>query len=436
MFDLKWIRENPDVFDAARARRGLAPLAGRVLALDARNRKQLTNLQAMQERRNSVSRAIGAAIQSGKPDEAQVLKSEVAKLKAKMQEIEDFNRDLAAELNEILAAEPNLLDETVPEGADESCNQELRRVGTLPEFAFPAREHFELGEALGLMDFEGAARMSGARFVILKGPLARMERALAQFMLDMHTGEFGYIEVSPPLLVRDTALFGTGQLPKFGAEQFCTTSDHWLIPTAEVPLTNLVKDQILAEEALPVRVTAYTSCFRSEAGAAGKDTHGMMRHHQFYKVELVSIVHPEQSAEEHNRMTSCAEAVLQRLELPYRVVTLCSGDTGFSATKTYDIEVWLPGQNAYREISSCSNCGDFQARRMGARFRSRDGRTPRFVHTLNGSGVATGRALIAVIENYQRADGSILVPEVLRPYMGGIDVIGAGALHGQIQSST
>ncbi len=425
MFDLKWIRENPDAFDAARARRRLKPLAGGVLALDARNRAQVTDLQAMQERRNVASKAIGAAMQSGMSYEAGAPKLEVAELKAKMQAAEDASRALAAELDDMLAAEPNLLDETVPDGADEDANQELRRIGTPPEFDFPAKEHFELGEALGLMDFEGAARMSGARFVVLKGALARLERALAQFMLDVHTGEFGYTEISPPLLVRDQALFGTGQLPKFAEDQFRTTSDHWLIPTAEVPLTNLVREQILDQDELPKRMTDFTACFRSEAGAAGKDTRGMIRHHQFYKVELVSIAHPDQSAEEHERMTRCAEAVLQRLELPYRVVILCSGETGFAAAKTYDIEVWLPGQNTYREISSCSNCGDFQARRMGARFRPAGEKGARFVHTLNGSGVATGRTLIAVMENFQRADGSISVPDVLRPYMGGIEVIGA-----------
>ncbi len=425
MFDLKWIREHPDAFDAGRARRGLTPLAERLLALDARHRVRLTELQAMQERRNQASKEIAAAMQGGRAGEADALKVEVAEMKGRIQSAEETGRALAAELQDLLAGEPNLLDEAVPDGDGESDNRELRRVGEVRQFDFPPRQHFELGEALGLMDFEAAARMSGSRFVVLKGALARLERALAQFMLDVHTEEFGYTEVSPPLLVRDQALFGTGQLPKFAEDQFHTTSDHWLIPTAEVPLTNLAMDQILAEDELPLRFTAFTGCFRSEAGAAGKDARGMMRHHQFYKVELVSIAHPEHSQEEHERMTGCAEAVLERLELPYRVVILCSGDTGFAAHKTYDIEVWLPGQGTYREISSCSNCGDFQARRMRARFRPAGEKAIRFVHTLNGSGVATGRALIAVMENHQGADGSIVVPAVLRPYTGGVEVIGA-----------
>ena len=311
----------------------------------------------------------------------------------------------------------------VPDGPDESANVELRRWGQPPAFEFPAREHFELGEALGLMDFERAAKLSGARFVVLTGALARLERALASFMLDLHTAEFGYTEVNPPALVRDEALFGTGQLPKFAEDQFRTTDGRWLIPTAEVPLTNLVAGEIVEEERLPLRYTAMTWCFRAEAGAAGKDTRGMIRQHQFTKVELVGITTPEQSEGEHERMTSCAEEVLRRLRLPYRVVVLSTGDMGFSARKTYDIEVWLPGQGRYREISSCSNCGDFQARRMNARTRKKGEKGTRFVHTLNGSGLAVGRTLIAVLENYQRADGSVEVPVVLRPYMGGIEVI-------------
>jgi seryl-tRNA synthetase len=346
---------------------------------------------------------------------------EVAKLKEEVPALEAKDRELAEAIDAILMALPNIPAADVPDGPDEDHNVELRKWGTPPSFDFVAKEHDALGAGLGLMDFDGAAKLSGARFVVLKGKLARLERALAQFMLDVQTEEHGYTEVSPPTLVKDGALFGTGQLPKFGEDLFKTNTGHWLIPTAEVPLTNLYGDTIIDEASLPIRMTALTPCYRSEAGAAGKDTRGMIRQHQFWKVEMVSIAHPDQSGEEHERMTKCAETVLQRLGLAYRVIVLCAGDMGFSSQKTYDIEVWLPGQNRYREISSCSNCGDFQARRMKARFKSDKGN--RLVHTLNGSGLAVGRTLVAVLENYQQADGSIVVPEVLRGYMGGLDVI-------------
>jgi seryl-tRNA synthetase len=426
MFDLKWIRENPEALDGSLTRRGAEAAAADILKLDTERRGVQTRLQELQNRRNAASKEIGKAIGEGHANEAEALKQEVGDLKAAVQEAEQAERELSATLQGFLEGLPNILGADIPDGTSEDDNAELRRVGSLPEFSFEPREHFVLGEALGMMDFESAGKLSGSRFVMLKGVFARMERALAQFMLDLQTTEFGYTEVSPPLLVRDNALYGTGQLPKFADDLFHTTGDHWLIPTAEVPLTNMVADQILDESELPIRLTAHTSCFRAEAGAAGKDTRGMLRQHQFYKVEMVSIVHPDKSDEELERMTGCAEAVLQRLELPYRVVVLCSGDTGFAAAKTNDIEVWLPGQRTYREISSCSNTLDFQARRMKARFRSAGGsKGTAHVHTLNGSGVAVGRALIAVIENYQRANGSIGVPEVLRPYMGGLEVIGA-----------
>jgi len=428
MFDLKWIRENPDALDRSLARRGAEAASAAILRLDTERRGVQTRLQEMQNRRNAASKEIGKAMGEGRANEAEALKQEVGNLKAAVQEAELAERDLSAAMKALLEELPNILDADIPDGASEDDNTELRCVGALPEFAFPPREHFDIGEALGLMDFEIAGKLSGSRFVVLKGALARMERALSQFMLDVQTTENGYTEVSPPLLVRDDALYGTGQLPKFADDLFRTTQDHWLIPTAEVPLTNMVADQILDEAELPIRLTAHTSCFRAEAGAAGKDTRGMLRQHQFYKVEMVSIVHPDKSDEELERMTGCAEAVLQRLELPYRVVLLCSGDTGFAAAKTHDIEVWLPGQGTYREISSCSNTLDFQARRMKARFRpAGDSKGVAHVHTLNGSGVAVGRALIAVIENYQREDGSIGVPEALRPYMGGLEAIAADA---------
>ena len=422
MHDLRWIRDNPEAFDRGLARRGAEPMAARILGLDAERRAAQTELQESQQRRNAASKEIGAAKQQG--GDAEALMAEVARIKDRMQALEERTRAVDSQLESMLAELPNLLAEDVPDGADESANVELRRHRDPPSLANPA-DHADLGERLGLMDFAAGARLSGARFTVLRGQLARLERALGQYMLSVHTEEFGYTEVSGPLLVRDEALFGTGQLPKFADQQFRTTRGEWLIPTAEVTLTNLVADQILDADALPIRVTALTPCFRSEAGAAGRDTRGMLRQHQFWKVELVGITRPEQSADEHERMTSAAETILQRLELPYRVVVLASGDTGFSARKTYDIEVWLPGQNAYREISSCSNCGDFQARRMKARFRRKGEKGTEFVHTLNGSGVAVGRALIAVMENYQQPDGSVAVPEVLRPFMGGVDRIGA-----------
>ncbi|MEW5727991.1 MAG: serine--tRNA ligase [Pseudomonadota bacterium] len=419
MHDLKSIRDNPQAFDDGLARRGLEPLSARVLELDSRRRAAQTRFQEMQARRNDLSKQIGILKKQGQ--DASAVMAEVAELKDKVPALEEEDKALGAEIDALLAAIPNLPAEDVPNGPDEEHNVELRRWGTPRDFDFQPLEHDALGEKLGLMDFDGAAGLSGARFVVLKGALARLERALGQFMLDVQTGEHGYTEVNPPALVKDDALFGTGQLPKFGDDLFRTGTGHWLIPTAEVPLTNLVADKILDEAALPIRMTALTPCFRSEAGAAGKDTRGMIRQHQFWKVELVSIAHPDRSDEEHERMTGCAETILQRLGLPYRTIVLCTGDMGFSARKTYDIEVWLPGQGRYREISSCSNCGDFQARRMKARFKADKGN--RLVHTLNGSGLAVGRTLIAVMENYQQPDGSIVVPEALKPYMGGIEVI-------------
>jgi seryl-tRNA synthetase len=421
MFDAKWIRDNPEAFDNGRARRNLPPLAAEIVALDARRRAAQTSWQEMQARRNELSKQIGQLKSKGQ--DASAVMAEVAALKDKMAEAEAAEQALAKELDGILASIPNLPAADVPEGHDEKSNREERVVGGKPNFAFAPKQHFEIGEALGLMSFEDAAKLSGARFVVLKGMLARLERALAQFMLDLHTGELGYTEVSPPFLVRDTALFGTGQLPKFAEDQFRTEQGLWLIPTSEVPLTNLAADEIIDETALPWRFTALTPCFRSEAGAAGKDTRGMIRQHQFLKVELVSIAHPDHSDDEHKRMTNCAEEVLKRLGLPYRVITLCTGDMGFSAQKTFDIEVWLPGQNAYREISSCSNCGEFQARRMKARCRKAGEKGTRFVHTLNGSGLAVGRTLVAILENYQQQDGSVAIPAALRPYMNGLERI-------------
>jgi seryl-tRNA synthetase len=421
MYDLKWIREHPEAFDGALARRGLAAMSAAVLELDQRRRAAQTALQELQGRRNEASKAIGIA--KGKGEGAEALIAEVAGLKTEMAETEADEKALAAELEEILTGLPNAPLADVPEGADEAANICLRTHGEPPRFNFAARQHFELGEALGQMDFETAAKLSGSRFVVVKGALARLHRALAQFMIDLHTLEHGYTEVMPPLLVRDHVLFGTGQLPKFAEDQFRTTDDFWLIPTAEVPLTNLVADSIREEAELPIRVTALTPCFRSEAGSAGKDTRGMLRQHQFEKVELVSITHPDRSDAELERMTGCAEEVLKRLGLSYRVMVLSTGDMGFSARKTHDIEVWLPGQKTYREISSCSTCGDFQARRMKARFRPAGEKGTRFLHSLNGSGVAVGRALIAVMENHQRGDGAIGIPEALRPYLGGLEVI-------------
>jgi seryl-tRNA synthetase len=421
MHDIKWIREHAGEFDRALARRAHSPVAGALIALDERRRTAIAKLETLLARRNAASKEIGQA--KAKKDEARVaaLMAEVAGLKAAIEASEQEQRQAVADLERALAEIPNLPLDDVPDGADSNDNVEHHRFGAKRDFAFEPKQHFDLGEALGLMDFETAAKLSGARFVVLKGPLARLERALGQFMLDVHTGEHGYTELAPPLLVRDETMFGTAQLPKFAEDQFRTTTGLWLIPTAEVPLTNLVREEILAEAQLPLRFTAGTPCFRAEAGAAGKDTRGMIRQHQFTKVELVSITTPEQSRDEHERMLACAEEVLRRLDLHYRVMLLCTGDTGFASQKTYDIEVWLPGQGAYREISSCSICGEFQARRMNARYRSKDG--VRYVHTLNGSGVAVGRALIAVLETYQQEDGSIAVPEVLRPYMGGLERI-------------
>jgi seryl-tRNA synthetase len=466
MHDIKAIRDDAAAFDAGLARRGLAPRAAELIALDDRRRAAIGELQKAQERRNSASKEIGQAMARKDAAAAEALKAEVATLKTRMPEWEAEEKAALAALDLELAAIPNLPGPEAPDGRDENDNVEVRRWGAPPDLAFAPKEHFEIGEALGLMDFEAASRLSGARFVVLKGALARLSRALMQFMLDLHTDQNGYTEINPPVLVRDAAMFGTAQLPKFQEDQFSVyagqagqggflrtieliylqeveearrTGDNvrlsellsrssnttignsfWLIPTAEVPLTNLAREQILDERKLPLRYTAGTLCFRAEAGAAGRDTRGMIRQHQFEKVELVSITTPEQSAEEHERMTQCAEEVLKRLGLHYRTMLLCTGDMGFASRKTYDLEVWLPGQGRFREISSCSVVGDFQARRMNARCRAPDAKATRFVHTLNGSGVAVGRALIAVMENYQQPDGSIEVPEALRPYMGGL----------------
>jgi len=424
MHDLRLIRDNPEAFDRGLARRGVSPMAGEILELDARRRAAQTILQEIQARRNEASKEIGKAKREGR--DAEALMAEVAGLKDRVQQIEEEERAAGATLDGFLVSLPNLPAEDVPDGPDETANVELRRVGEPPRIN-TALEHFDLGEKLGMMDFTAGAKLSGARFTVLRGKLARLERALGQFMLDLHVTEHGFTEVMPPLLVRDEAAFGTGQLPKFSEDLFRTNTGHWLIPTAEVPLTNLVADRILDLEDLPLRMTALTPCFRSEAGAAGKDTRGMIRQHQFWKVEMVSVTGPDQSQAEHERMTECAETVLKRLGLPFRTIVLCTGDMGFSARKTYDIEVWLPGQNTYREISSVSNCGDFQARRMKARCRPRGEKSTQFIHTLNGSGVAVGRCLIAVMENFQQPDGSIIVPEALRPYMGGFDRISPDA---------
>ena len=426
MHDIKWIRDNPEAFDRALKRRGLAGESQRLIELDEKRRAAITAAEQAQARRNAASKDIGEAKKVKDEARANALMAEVNELKTKMPELEQASKDADVLLQEILATIPNLPLDEVPDGADEHDNVEHHQFGAKRDYDFTPKQHFELGEALGMMDFELAAKLSGARFVVLKGGLARLERALGQFMLDTHTTDHGYTEVNPPILVRDDAMFGTAQLPKFREDQFRAGEDYWLIPTAEVPLTNLVREAITDEAQLPMRLTACTPCFRAEAGAAGKDTRGMIRQHQFTKVELVSITTPEQSLDEHERMLSSAEEVLRRLGLHYRVVTLCTGDMGFASQKTYDIEVWLPGQNMYREISSCSVCGDFQARRMNARYRPKGnnkGGNPRFVHTLNGSGVAVGRALIAVMETYQQADGSIAVPDVLQPYMGGLKVI-------------
>ena len=439
MHDIKWIRDNPGAFDHALKRRGLPPQAQSLIALDERRREAIQRVETAQARRNAVSREIGAAKKSNEPEAADKLLAEISDLKASIPRLEGEEKQASKELDDALAQIPNMPADDVPDGADAGGNVEHHHFGAKRNYGFAPKQHFDLGEALGQMDFATAATLSGARFVVLQRGLARLERALGQFMLDLHTGEHGYTEVNPPLLVRDEVMFGTAQLPKFEEDQFWAfngeklkhggdgellrASRLGLIPTAEVPLTNLVRESILDESALPMRLTALTPCFRAEAGAAGKDTRGMIRQHQFTKVELVSITTPEQSSDEHERMLACAEEVLRRLELHYRVVTLCSGDMGFAARKTYDIEVWLPGQGAYREISSCSVCGEFQARRMGARYRTREGRQVRHVHTLNGSGVAVGRALIAVMESYQQQDGSIAVPDALAPYMGGLKTI-------------
>jgi seryl-tRNA synthetase len=464
MHDIKWIRDNPDAFDRALARRGLAAEAKRLIEIDERRRAAIQKAEAALARRNTASREIGAAKKSNEEAAAQALLAEVARLKAEIPQLEEEVKRASEELEDKLAEIPNMPLDEVPDGKDPSDNVEHHRFGAKRNYGFAPQQHFDLGEALGQMDFETAAKLSGARFVVLKGGLARLERALAQFMLDLHTTEHGYTEVAPPLLVRDDVMFGTAQLPKFAEDQFAVVrlADEkqqleqleaeykaakvkpgsfeledkltplsfpirkdrlWLIPTAEVPLTNLVRESIVDEDALPLRFTAGTPCFRAEAGAAGKDTRGMIRQHQFDKVELVSITTPEQSRDELERMLACAEEVLRRLDLHYRVVTLCTGDMGFAAQKTYDIEVWLPGQNMYREISSCSLCGEFQARRMDARYRAKGGRQVRHVHTLNGSGVAIGRALIAVMETYQQQGGSIAIPDVLPNYMGGVKTI-------------
>ncbi len=426
MFDLKWIRENPEVLDDSLLRRGLKAVSAEIIKIDAERRLVLTNLQELQSQRNEASKQIGVKLGAGAVEEVEALKSKVIKLKESIQESEHSERQLGVNLQDLLIGLPNILDVSVPNGDTENDNNELRSFGEQRNFHFQPKQHYDIGENLSLMDFQSGSKLSGSRFVVLKGALARMERALAQFMLDVQTTEWGYTEIAPPLLVKEAALYGTGQLPKFSDDLFRTTGDHWLIPTAEVPLTNMVSDSILEEANLPIRFVAHTACFRSEAGAAGKDTRGMIRQHQFYKVELVSVVHPDQSDNELERMTNCAESILRHLELPYRVMLLCSGDTGFAASKTYDIEVWLPGQDAFREISSCSNTLDFQARRMKSRFRPKAlNKGSLHVHTLNGSGVAIGRALIAIIENYQCEDGSIMIPEALRPYMGGIEVINA-----------
>ena len=422
MHDIRLIRDNPEAFDAALARRGVEPVSGAILALDVARRAVATRLQEAQSRRNEASKAIGAAMGRGDKDEAERLKAEVAALKDGLGALEQEERELTAEQNDALARYPNLPAADVPDGADETQNVEVSRWGTPRAFNFAPKEHADLGPALGL-DFETGAAISGARFTFLRGAMARLQRALGQFMLDRQTLDNGYTECATPLLVREEALFGTGQLPKFAEDNFQTTDGRWLIPTAEVSLTNSVREQILAEAQLPIRMTALTPCFRSEAGAAGKDTRGYIRQHQFEKVELVSITRPEDSEAEHERMTAAAESILQALELPFRKVMLCAGDMGFTARKTYDLEVWLPGQGAYREISSCSNCGDFQARRMNARYRPEGGKGTEFVHTLNGSGLAVGRTLVAILENYQQEDGSVTIPAALVPYMGGITAL-------------
>ncbi len=419
MHDIRFIRENPQAFDAGLARRGLEPLAATLLKLDGERRALATELQQGLAKRNEASKAIGQAMAAKDMDRAETLKAEVAALKESLPALEEKEREASAALDAMLAAIPNLPGDDVPEGADEHANVEISRWGTPPAFDFEPRDHADFGPALGL-DFEAAAAMSGARFAALRGGMARLHRALAQYMLDTQTATNGHEEVNPPLLVRDQTLYGTGQLPKFAEDLFQTTDGRWLIPTAEVSLTNLVREQIVPDASLPLRLTALTPCFRSEAGSAGRDTRGFIRQHQFEKVELVTICRPEESEAEHQRMVKCAEGILEALGLPYRKVLLCTGDMGFGAVKTYDLEVWLPSQQTYREISSVSNCGDFQARRMNARFKPEGEKATRFLHTLNGSGLAVGRTLVAVLENYQQADGSVLIPEALHSYTGGL----------------
>lgn len=423
MLDIKWIRDNAEALDAALAKRGAEPLARALIDLDEKRRSVIQKAQDMQSRRNAASKEIGAAMAAKNSELADKLKAEVSAIKDQLPAAEEEERQATAELNDALSRIPNIPLDDVPVGSDETGNVEKHKWGNKPGWNHKPLEHYEIGEALGYMDFEAAAKIAGSRFTVLKGQLARLERALGQFMLDVHTGEHGYTEVHAPLLVRDDAMFGTGQLPKFSEDLFRTTDGRWLIPTAEVSLTNLVREDIIDQEKLPLRFTALTPCFRSEAGSSGRDTRGMLRQHQFMKCELVSITDAESAIDEHERMTACAEEILKRLGLHYRVMTLCTGDMGFGARKTYDLEVWLPGQDTFREISSCSVCGDFQGRRMNARYRGKDDKATKFVHTLNGSGTAVGRALIAVLENYLNADGSVTVPEVLLPYMGGLTKI-------------
>ena len=426
MHDLKYIRENPQDFDAALIRRGAAPVAASILALDEHRRAILTEMQNAQARRNEASKAIGAAMGKGDTATAEALKAEVARLKDTLPSLEEHERAAGAELDSLLAGLPNLPAADTPDGADETDNVEIARWGSPRNFDFEPRDHADVGPVLGL-DFETGVAISGARFTFMRGQMARLNRALGQFMLDYQTAQRGYTECATPYLVRQESLFGTGQLPKFAEDNFQTTDGRWLIPTAEVSLTNSVREQILEESALPIRLTALTPCFRSEAGAAGRDTKGLIRQHQFEKVELVSIVRPEDSAAEHERMVESAEGILQALQLPYRKMLLCTGDMGASARRTYDLEVWLPGQGLYREISSCSNCGDWQARRMNTRYRAAETKSNVFVHTLNGSGLAVGRTLVAVLENYQQADGSVIIPDALLPYMGGLTKLEATA---------
>jgi seryl-tRNA synthetase len=425
LIDIKWIRDNPLFLDKNCERRGQAAQSALILDLDQKHRDIVTEIQDLQSKRNAIARDIGSLKQQGL--DASTLVEQASAIKERLPLLEAERDVVEPELHNHLARLSNILDETVPDGVDEKDNKEISRWGTPTQFSFGAKQHFEIGEALGLMDFAQATRMSGSRFVALKGALAQLERALSNFMLDVHTNDFAYQEVSPPYLVLDKALFGTGQLPKFGDDLFKTTDNHWLIPTAEVALTNLVREDILEEAKLPLRFTAHTPCFRSEAGAAGRDTRGMIRQHQFHKIELVSVTHPDQSEAEHERMRGAAEEILRRLELPYRVMLLCSGDTGGTVRKTYDLEVWLPGEGTYREISSCSNCGEYQARRMNTRFRTPESAEKKssihFVHTLNGSGLAVGRTLVAILENYQQEDGSVRIPSVLQPYMNGLEVI-------------